>query len=263
MVKTKQKQLGAIPRNKNVTPSGYIDSSNSNKDLDLLGEDGWVIVKKQRVTILVPPLPAVKKFIQNLEPSQLQAIPIEAASDQISPQIDLCPRMPSGDEREKSIPLAPKKGISFARKARAQDMPTLAKPSRVDLRMGAEDAAQVATSKIQKRFGVSDTSRAIKRPRVLHCPSGFIDRGMLLNQRLRASNLERNLQKAGGLSRWLAMLGLDQFVSIFQRKSVNKFQLVNLTMKKLKDMGAYAVGPRRKLIHALDCVCQPYCFESI
>ncbi|KAM2890632.1 hypothetical protein FF1_008756 [Malus domestica] len=31
-------------------------------------------------------------------------------------------------------------------------------------------------------------------------------------------------------------------------------------MKKLKDMGASAsaVGPRRKLMHAIDCFCQPF-----
>ncbi|KAF5473988.1 hypothetical protein F2P56_005932 [Juglans regia] len=266
MVRTKQ-HLVATPRNKNITPSGYIDSSKSDNDLDLQGEGGWVIVKKQRVTILVPPLPAAKKLItQKPGPSQPQAIPRKTTSNQIEAPIDICPRILSVDEREKSIPLAPRKGIQITRKVPAQDLSTLAKPLRVDSIMeagGLSRVDQVGTSKTDKRFGVSDTSKAIKRPRLLHCPSGFFDGGMLVSQRLRASNLERNLQKAGGLSRWLASLGLSQFVRIFQRKSVNKFQLVNLTMKKLKDMGANAVGPRRKLIHAIDCVCQPYYFEAI
>ena len=261
MVRSKQRQLMAIRRNKNNTPSSHIDSSSFNNDLDWQGEDSWVIVKKQRVTILVPPLPATKNLTtQNLGPSQPQAIPRKTACNQIQSPIDICPVMPSVDEREKSIY---KKGIQFVRKAPAQDMLTLAKAPRLDLRMDLENPDQVGTTKIYKRFGVSNTSEAIKRQRYIRCPSSFLDGGKLLNQRLRASNLERKLQKAGGLSRWLASLGLGQFVRIFQRKSVNKFQLVNLTMKKLKDMGANAVGPRRKLIHALDCVCQPYCFETI
>jgi hypothetical protein len=111
-------------------------------------------------------------------------------------------------------------------------------------------------------LGVSNISKTIKRSRLLLGPGSFLDGEMLLNQRLRASLLEKKLQKAGGLSRWLASIGLRQFVRIFQEKSFSKFQLVNLSMKKLKDMGADAVGPRRKLIHAIDCICQPHCFGA-
>ncbi|KAG6638238.1 uncharacterized protein LOC122279406 [Carya illinoinensis] len=266
MVGKKQRHLVAIARNKNITRSGHLNSSKSSDDLDVQGEDSWVIVKKQRVTILVPPLPAAKNLkTRNLGPSQLEARP-QKTSNQIQPPIDICPRILSVDEEGKSMSLAPEKGIQVVRKAHSQDLPTLAKPPREDLRMETKNTNQVGTSKTCERYGVSDTSKAIKRPRLLHCPSGLIDGargGMLLSQKLRASNLEIKLKRAGGLSRWLASLGLDQFVRIFQRKSVNKFQLVNLTMKKLKDMGANAVGPRRKLIHAIDCVCQSYCFEAI
>ncbi|KAF5473421.1 hypothetical protein F2P56_010033 [Juglans regia] len=263
MVGKKQRHLVANPRNKNITPSAHLNSSKSSDDLDVQGEDSWVIVKKQRVTILVPPLPAAKNLkTRNLGPSQLEARP-QKTSNQIQPPIDICPRILSVDEEGKSMSLAPEKSIQFVRNAPSQDLPTLTKPPSEDLRMEAENTNQVGTSKTCERFGVSDTSKAIKRPRLLHCPSGLIDGGMLLSQKLRASNLEIKLKRAGGLSRWLASLGLDQFVRIFQRKSVNKFQLVNLTMKKLKDMGANAVGPRRKLIHAIDCVCQSYCFEAI
>lgn len=185
------------------------------------------------------------------------------ASNQMQPIDDLCPRILSVDEQGKSMPLTPEKSIQFTRKAPAQDLPTLAKPPWEDLRMEAENPDKVGTLKICERFGVSDTSKTIQRHRPLHCSSGFTDGGMLLNHKLRASNLEINLKRAGGLSRWLASLGVDQFVTIFQRKSVNKFQLVNLTMKKLKDMGANSVGPRRKLVHAIDCVCRSYCFEAI
>ncbi|KAI3723891.1 hypothetical protein L2E82_35653 [Cichorium intybus] len=77
---------------------------------------------------------------------------------------------------------------------------------------------------------------------------------MMVNTKMRALNLERKLKKAGGLDSWLVSLGLGQFVNIFRCKRVGKLELVKLTMKKLKDMGALAVGPRRKLMHAIDCL---------
>lgn len=264
MVKTKQSQHVAIPTNKNNMHGGHIDLSKSNNDMDLQGEDSWVIVKKQRITILVPSLPPAKKLTTSMGPNQPQTATQKSVSNQIQPSVDdVCPRMPSVQEREKPVSLAPKQGIQFAGKAHAEDIATLAKPPRLDLRAEVRKPDQIGVSNNFKRFGVSYASKVIRRPRRLCCPSVVLDGGMLLNQRLRASNLERNLQKAGGLSRWLASLGLSQFVRIFQRKSVSKFQLVNLTMKKLKDMGANPVGPRRKLIHAIDCVCQPYGLEAI
>ncbi|CAN1772813.1 hypothetical protein LINPERHAP1_LOCUS12319 [Linum perenne] len=110
--------------------------------------------------------------------------------------------------------------------------------------------------------GVSRPSKIIKRPRMLPGLRSLLDGRLQLDQTLRAKLIERKLEKAGGLSNWLGSIGLDQFVRIFDNRSVGKFQLVNLTMNKLKDMGVDAVGPRRKLMHAIDCICQPYCFES-
>ncbi|WRX25216.1 Sterile alpha motif domain - like 7 [Theobroma cacao] len=203
MVKSKQRQLATKHANKKNAQGGNLDSSNPNIELDLLGEDGWVVVKKQRVTILIPPLPvSTKSKITNQGPGQLEAMPRKEVEDQSRLSVQTCSKLPSGNGQE-------------------------------------------------------------KRPRSMHCRNVPIAGSMLLNRRLRVSNLERKLQQAGGLSRWLTSIGLGQFVRIFQAKSVNKFQLVNLNMQKLKDMGADAVGPRRKLIHAIDCVCQPFCFEAI
>ncbi|KAI4389644.1 hypothetical protein MLD38_001849 [Melastoma candidum] len=95
-------------------------------------------------------------------------------------------------------------------------------------------------------------------------PRNFIQRNMdgglgvlpdgpgLLSQQLRARNLKRKLEEAGGLVSWLLSMGLVQFVKIFEHKPVNEFQLASLTMQKLKEMGAAAIGPRRKLMHALN-----------
>ncbi|CAI9273078.1 unnamed protein product [Lactuca saligna] len=92
----------------------------------------------------------------------------------------------------------------------------------------------------------------IPKPRK-YC-GNLVNGHMLVNTKMRALNLERKLKRAGGLNSWLVSLGLGQFVKIFRCKRVGKMQLVNLTMKKLKDMGAVAVGPRRKLMHAIDCL---------
>ncbi|KAI3955375.1 hypothetical protein MKW98_018476, partial [Papaver atlanticum] len=83
------------------------------------------------------------------------------------------------------------------------------------------------------------------------------------NQKMRAANLERKLEKAGGLSRWLMSLGLGQFVQMIRMRNVDdKFQLLNLNMGKPKEMGAIAVGPRRKLMHVIDCLAFQGCTLS-
>ncbi|KAI5318765.1 PREDICTED: Sterile alpha motif [Prunus dulcis] len=258
MAKKRQRQL-VVALHKNNTPSGLIESSNSDNDLDL--QDSWVIVKKQRVKILIPPLPVINKSPPpNPGPIQLQPVATEVAGDGSQLPVETCPKTASIHERKKIESLAPKRGIQLTRKRPpAKHVSTFSKSYGQDLRMELRNQDQFVSSQCHRTLGVSKTSKAILQPRRSHGPSIFLDQGMLLNQRLRALNLERKLQKAGGLSQWLASLGLGQFVRIFQRKGLSKFQLVNLTMKKLKDMGANAVGPRRKLMHAIDCFCQP-CF---
>lgn len=251
MAKKRQKQLVANPLLKKNT-----DSSNSDNDVDL--QDSWVIVKKQRVNILVPPLPvANKSLLPSPEPSQLELVARETIEIGSQLPADTHPKTTSVHEKKQIKPVAPKRVVQLARKASpaAEYVPTFSQSMRRDLRTKSRNPDQMATSQSQRTLGVSITSKAIMQQRGLQ--HVFLDQGMLLNQRLRARNLERKLQKAGGLSRWLASLGLEQFVRLFQRKGFSKFQLVNLNMKKLKDMGANAVGPRRKLMHAIDCFCQP------
>ncbi|GFZ09285.1 hypothetical protein Acr_20g0010930 [Actinidia rufa] len=250
MAKPKQRPQVAISAKKNSTPSGL--------GTEPTGDDSWVIVKKQIVRILIPPLPVNKQSTTpDLGPSQLQAKPRKTINAQSEYPMQMCLPIHSVPEREKSTPLSPlNKGMPTARIS-PRSIPTLSKQPRIDQRMGTENPDHVDNLRCHNAFGVHSSSRVRKRP------LDFLGAGAFLNQRMRASNLDRKLQRAGGLSHWLASLGLEQFVKIFQGKSVNKFQLVNLTMKKLKDMGADAVGPRRKLMHAIDCLCQPYCFEAL
>ncbi|GLJ53249.1 hypothetical protein SUGI_1134860 [Cryptomeria japonica] len=92
--------------------------------------------------------------------------------------------------------------------------------------------------------------------------TSYVNTSVLDNQSKKMLILRKNLAKAGGLRRWLVSKGLAQFVDIFQREKVDEFRLLQLTMATLKEMGAHAVGPRRKLIHAIDCLSQPYHFGA-
>lgn len=247
------------PRRRHLVATSATKNSAAS-DLDLHGEDSWVVVKKQRITILIPPLPHARKPIMPKPgPSKLEAIPMKTVNNRSPVQIEGCTRIPSVDEQEKVTPLAPNRGIQIPSLPHFSTLPKL--PIQ-NVTVESRNTDHAKTFKSHNMLRVSNISQTMKRPRLLHGPGSFLDGSMLLNQRLRASLLEKKLQKAGGLSRWLASLGLGQFVRIFEGKSVNKFQLVNLNMKKLKDMGADAVGPRRKLMHAIDCICQPYCFEA-
>ncbi|KAG0458131.1 hypothetical protein HPP92_023288 [Vanilla planifolia] len=80
----------------------------------------------------------------------------------------------------------------------------------------------------------------------------------VVNRRIRARNLQRKLRQIGGLTAWLALQGLDRFAAVLERRKRCEYQLADLTMRNLKDLGMNAVGARRKLIHAIDLLCQPY-----
>lgn len=246
MAKTKQRQ--------NSNPSHHSGSSNSIIDLDMHGDDSWVVVKKQKVTILVPPISIVTKpSTPNSGQSELQPITVKVSNLQSGAHEETCPEGPSA-----LLPSASKQHGSKSAPAHCN----VSSKEPVEQAITPQNPDDDCNSRPCKVLGLLNSTNSLKQPRQLHCPGGFLTGSKLLNQRLRALNLERMLQKSGGLSRWLKSLGLDQFVGIFQRKSINKFQLVSLTMKKLKDMGANAVGPRRKLIHAIECVCQPYSSET-
>ncbi|CAJ1881085.1 unnamed protein product [Sphenostylis stenocarpa] len=260
MVKTKQKRTGKVPGKKSGTSShDLVDSRNFDNQHE---DSDWVIVKKQRVTILVPAAP-LKERSANQGPNHTQLMPPELASNHVRLPIETSTIHPSGNEHEKTTLLTGQKETRTERRAPPiLPKPTVVNPPSVDQRTESDNPRQMNSLKSHKQHGISDTSKVIKQPRIL-LPPRRPSNLETLNKNLRASNLERKLERAGGLSKWLTSLGLGQFVRIFQGKGLSKYQLVNLTMKKLKDMGANAVGPRRKLIHAMDCVCQPYCFETL
>jgi len=64
----------------------------------------------------------------------------------------------------------------------------------------------------------------------------------------RVAVVEAKLEEVGGLTDWLVQHGLGVFVGLFEERNIDEEALVQLTMEALKEMGVYAVGPRRKLI---------------
>lgn len=250
MEKTNKKRTGKFPDKKSGTSDCLVGSPACDNQRE---DDDWVIVKKQRVIILVPAAPLSEgSSTENEEPNHIHPMPPVTSSNHEELPAEPPNENPSCNEQDKTISLVVQKETRTVRRA---SPPLL-------LKSPSANRHQVSSLKSHRLVGVSHTSKAIKQPRILLAPRRSSNLATL-NQSLRASNLERKLERAGGLSKWLISLGLEQFVRMFQGKSISKYQLVNLTMKKLKDMGASAVGPRRKLIHAMDCVCQPYCFEVL
>lgn len=248
MVKPKQRHQLRTPVN-----------SGSAQETD--GEHDWVIVKKQKVTILIPPLPVTKK---SAVPKPKQNQPQDKLGNPVNVQTPslIKPNLwrHSDTNGEKSVSIIREKTIpDFEKPFASQPIspaPGLPRPDTLEPIIGSKFPV-VQYSGYKRAFGVRSASKLKRKPR------SFRDGNLILHQSLRASNLERKLRRAGGLSRWLTSLGLDQFVTFFERRKVSKFQLVNLTMKKLKDMGVAAVGPRRKLMHSIDCLCQPHCFVAL
>lgn len=219
MAKPKLKQ----PPNKNCTPSG--------PDMEECVQDGWVVVKKQKVTILIPALPIPEHCtMPNPAGSPSQPIPTKEVDHITAPQPDPPVTI------EKTMPLATAKPIT-----------TFSNPPKLNHRAIPGNLLKDEAN-CHRTLGICSAPKARK-----HC-GNLLNGHMLVNSKMRALNLERKLQRAGGLNNWLVSLGLGQFVKIFRCRHVGKVQLVNLTMKKLKDMGADAVGPRRKLMHAIDCL---------
>ncbi|KAL3532209.1 hypothetical protein ACH5RR_005730 [Cinchona calisaya] len=247
MAKKKQQQLVSAPARKKNRQGA--------REVDFLSADGWMVVKKQKITILIPPLPASEELtMPNAEVCEPE-VSLRKTTKTLSEYSDKSySQKHSVSEREKSLSPAPESAIPAAKMVCPQpthSFPKLSLP-RHSVSSGYPEINNLGG---QKSIGVFSAMKARKQALI------FSDGNPLLNQRMRAINIEKKVQRAGGLSSWLASLGLERFVRIFQQKNVNKFQLANLTMKKLKDMGADAVGPRRKLMHAIDCLCQPYCFE--
>ena len=54
-----------------------------------------------------------------------------------------------------------------------------------------------------------------------------------------------------GVRIWLEDLGFGKYADVFEMHEVDEEALLLLTLEDLKEMGVFAVGPRRKLYNAI------------
>ncbi|XP_077213587.1 uncharacterized protein LOC143848518 [Tasmannia lanceolata] len=302
MVKAKCRQLAAIATGKGTLSSGsLINSSNSGIEGEL-DDDSWVVVRKQRITILVPPSPSIQSRPQSSMVKQIQTKPKRTTKSRSQIMTKKHCKPSRGDMKE-SIACHFKKGIQIvgrrAEGSKIHDLAASPSPTEDHLPLSTwkttikgsdvfvgESTLRLLDPVLNSSKNCGSTSRTPigvseglnTRPlssfpasegrdsipiyggkdKLLLRQFSCLNACLLQNHQLRASNLDRKLKRAGGLSRWLVSQGLGNFIHMFQRENVDKLQLLNMTMGKLKDMGADAVGPRRKLIHAIDRLCQPY-----
>lgn len=242
-----------------------IDPSRSVNIVD--EDDDWVIVKKQRITILIPPL------------SPAAASPQAGTPIVSSRQVSL-PRMsrrncnaatkkhPKHVSTKKSL-----EGLGVdANIKKARTCPSESIVHQDDAKVRGESSRSAAAPVVRSDWtkhvdhaveGLSHqaTEKATSPLGNMYDPGMPIISSHVTNKVLRARLLQRRVARFGGLKNWLLSCGLGWFVKILDSEGIGMYQMVSLTMNQLKEMGLIAVGPRRKLIHAIDSLCKPGQFE--
>lgn len=221
-------------------------------ECELEEEDDWVVVRKQKITILVsPPSPRPQQSTSSEKSkSRIVKRSLSARNERRTGFIEDKHQEPTAIPAAGNVSLAD--GIGISSRAPELVFNPVTSPKKLELPSW--------TKANGCRKGISMHRKSIHVPRLLPLPIGSLN---FVNQRVRALNLERELKGLGGLRRWLGSQGLGRFINVFKREKVGRHQLANLTMRMLKDMGTDAVGPRRKLIHAIDHLCQPYYFKAL
>lgn len=245
----------AVSSAASIEPSNPLVESESTEE-----DDGWVIVKKRKITILIPPSPPLHPQPRSPE---MNCIPANSKRRVESISLALKRRRRKHSKAEHGKPAATPSAKGSTQIAQEFDAllgnaAHIDGPNHFSGKLVLQQASPVhvdAPVGSKRTFGSSETIRGAPTP-----PIGALS---IVNRRLRAFNLERKLQGLGGLRSWLLSQGLGRFARIFEREKLSRYQLANLTMSKLKDLGADAVGPRRKLIHAIHRLCQPYYFDAL
>ncbi|OAY85132.1 uncharacterized protein LOC109710589 isoform X2 [Ananas comosus] len=230
-----------------IKPSNsMIDDGNWDED------DEWVVVTKQRITILIPPPspqhPQVESVVRRRNQSKRTK---NSRGSSLTPKRTNHKQSKNGSDAEIN-------GGSSKKNSFLNPFGDRAKNSGVVPNYQANCSGHA----VQK--GNLGFQRNVRKGRSLKVEGISlrlpICHSNIANRRLRAMMLERKLRGLGGLRKWLESKGLCRFIRLFEREKIGMYQLVSLSMSKLKDMGAYAVGPRRKLIHAIGSLCEPYHF---
>ncbi|CAM0883703.1 unnamed protein product [Alopecurus aequalis] len=243
-----------------------VDPSHSQNIIEK--DDDWVIVKKQRVTVLIPPL------------SPAAANP-QAGAPKLSFGQTSLPRMSkrnynTATQRKVTMKKSQESSLEGlgvdGRMKTAQTHPSYNIVQQGDATMRGKSSRSPAAPVVKSDWtkhadhaneGLSHQATEIATSSLqntyeLELP---IISSHLTNKVLRARILQRQVAQFGGLRNWLLTCGLGWFVNILDSEKMGMYQIVSLTMNQLKGMGLNAVGPRRKLIHAIDSLSKPGQFE--
>ncbi|CAO2201539.1 unnamed protein product, partial [Urochloa humidicola] len=227
-------------------------------------DDDWVIVKKQRITVLIPPSSpdSDRPTISSKHSSLTQSKRDWDAARKKHPKLLIA---------EKSKDFLPENGNS----ERAQVDHSESRVQKDVPRMVGDRLPQSLSSPVVKSEWTEGGCHVVKG--LFHQGNGKVTNfsGIMENPRMpvisspvatkimRARLLERRVARFGGIRNWLFDCGLGWFVGILDSEKLEMYQLVSLTMNQLKEMGLVAVGPRRKLIHAIDSLCHPCQVEMV
>jgi hypothetical protein len=238
------------------------DPSRSQNIIDEL--DDWVIVKKQRITIFIPPPSPAAASPQAGTPkvrsrqTSLQRMSRRNYNAATKKQVSMKKSQESSleglgvDGRLKTAQTHPSENIIHQDDAmmRGQLSRSPAAPvGKSDWMKHADHAVEGLSHQAAEK-----TTSSFQNT---YAPGLPIISSPLTNKVLRARLLKRRVARFGGLRNWLLTCGLGWFVNILDSKEMGMYEIVSLRMNQLKEMGLIAVGPRRKLIHAIDTLCKP------
>ncbi|KAL6646428.1 hypothetical protein ACP70R_018036 [Stipagrostis hirtigluma subsp. patula] len=257
----------AMSRISDEKPPSEVSADPSCSRNSIEDDDDWVIVKKQRITILIPP------------PSPDSASP-ETDRTKVSPkQSNLTRSKRDWDGARKKHPKqlvakirqdsSPENGTGERAQANHSGSVVHKDVPRITVEISLPSpGAPVVKSEWVKGAGHAvqglfhqGSEKMTNSFRNMDIPRMPIVSSHVASKVMRARLLERKVSGFGGLRNWLFSCGLGWFVDILDSEKLGMYQLVSLTMNQLKEMGLTAVGPRRKLIHAIDSLCRPHQLE--
>ncbi|KAF8697310.1 hypothetical protein HU200_035900 [Digitaria exilis] len=231
------------------------DPSCSRKSIN--EDDDWVVVKKQRITILIPP---PSPDTANPESDRPTISSKHSSFTHSNRDWDTARKKhPKQSIAKKSNDFPPEDGsIQKDVPKVVSDIPPHSPAAPVVKLEQTEGGCQAV-----KGLFYQGSEEVTNSYGIMYNPRVPVISSPVANKIMRARLLERHVARFGGLRNWLFDCGLGWFVGILDSEKLGMYQLVSLTMTQLKEMGLVAVGPRRKLIHAIDSLCRPRQVEMV
>uniref|UniRef100_A0A0D9X7D8 SAM domain-containing protein n=1 Tax=Leersia perrieri TaxID=77586 RepID=A0A0D9X7D8_9ORYZ len=244
-----------------------IDGNRPPSEVSVDADDDWVIVKKQRITILIPPpSPAAASCQDNTQQksSGLTCLAKKSRGDCAARK-----KHPNQMLSKKAQGIKVSANIKEAQESASENKNhkdisairgDISSRSPVASVVKADQTVPVDHAAIEGQVD-EDIVKTGNSFGNIYKPELPVISSQVTNKIIRARLLDRRVAAFGGLRNWLFTCGLGWFVDILDNEKLGMYQIVSLTMNQLKDMGLDAVGPRRKLIHAIESVSQPNQFE--